>query len=293
MNPDPAVNHMEASPIPVPREQFHNNHIPQSDGLQTVESLYLSRHAENAPELIGHYKPEAELDPQPAPTEKKRIAGLHPHTFWFIVIITFIVIAAGIGGGVGGAIAVQNSKYVLPHALSNIKGFVDEHRDKNEAQAQSGQANVADAPPPSGTNPPSDTVVPSSTYSTVPGSLYTPVPPSQVQVIDNSCPDGDLKSYDGIRFTCKEKTEVKDRDITGLVAYTLQACIDACAKYNEFRPSSGGGENCGGVVLASSLAHSYATTQGANCWLKTEEAQEELNSSVNGTWAGLCGTSSC
>jgi hypothetical protein len=118
------------------------------------------------------------------------------------------------------------------------------------------------------------------------------VPPSQVQVIDNSCPDGELKSYDNTRFTCEEHKEVSERDITGLVAYTLQICIDACAKYNEFRDMDDG-DKCGGVVLASSLSHSYASSKGANCWLKTVEAQRELKESVNGTWAGLCGTTSC
>jgi hypothetical protein len=97
---------MDASPIPV--AQSASSHIPYSDGLQTVSSLNAQEPARNTPQYYAHYKPEGQSEL--APPQEKKIAGLPRKTFWFIVIITAIVIAAGVGGGIGGAVAVENTR---------------------------------------------------------------------------------------------------------------------------------------------------------------------------------------
>ena len=44
-----------------------------------------------------------------AKTPEKRILGLHRSTFWLPVVLAIVVIAAAVGGGVGGSIAVTNA----------------------------------------------------------------------------------------------------------------------------------------------------------------------------------------
>jgi hypothetical protein len=44
------------------------------------------------------------------PRPKDTILGLQRQTFWFILILSIVVIAAAIGGGVGGSLAVQNAR---------------------------------------------------------------------------------------------------------------------------------------------------------------------------------------
>lgn len=53
-------------------------------------------------------------------------------------------------------------------------------------------------------------------------------------------------------------------DLTGMVAYTLQQCVDACSTYNQVA----GNTTCRAVVLISFLRSSYFGNKGANCWLK-------------------------
>jgi hypothetical protein len=53
-------------------------------------------------------------------------------------------------------------------------------------------------------------------------------------------------------------------DLTGMVAYTLQQCVDACGTYNQVA----GNTTCRAVVLISYLRDSYFGNKGANCWLK-------------------------
>jgi hypothetical protein len=71
--------------------------------------------------------------------------------------------------------------------------------------------------------------------------------------------DWNKKSYD-----CFEGRNIWGRgDITGIVAYNMQQCIDACATFNAM-----GGMKCAAVLLVRDLAKDYGTNKGAYCWLK-------------------------
>jgi hypothetical protein len=53
-------------------------------------------------------------------------------------------------------------------------------------------------------------------------------------------------------------------DITGITAYSLQQCVDACSTMNEVE----GTTKCRAVALSQALSDEYGHNRGANCWLK-------------------------
>lgn len=49
-------------------------------------------------------------DSTPYVPKKRKIAGLAPTTFWLLIALAVVTIAAAVGGGVGGSMAVANAK---------------------------------------------------------------------------------------------------------------------------------------------------------------------------------------
>lgn len=54
-------------------------------------------------------------------------------------------------------------------------------------------------------------------------------------------------------------------DITGIYAYTLQQCIDACSTMNEVA----GEIRCVAAAIGEDISGDYQLNKGANCWLKS------------------------
>lgn len=97
----------------------------------------------------------------------------------------------------------------------------------------------------------------------IPG-IYIPFQPSCVPNIDTSCASGGLSAWGGGRYTCNRETDINMvGDLLGIVAYTPQACVDACSSMNRVT----GSRKCVAVAIADTLANEYAE-QGANCFLK-------------------------
>lgn len=61
-----------------------------------------------APKYEQYSSPE--YRPDQATREARTIFGLRPTTFFLILALVLVILAAGIGGGVGGTIAVKNAK---------------------------------------------------------------------------------------------------------------------------------------------------------------------------------------
>jgi hypothetical protein len=64
---------------------------------------------EVAPNLPPPVKPDANY-PQHWPAQERTILGLRRPTFFLSLALAFVIIAAAIGGGVGGSMAVENAK---------------------------------------------------------------------------------------------------------------------------------------------------------------------------------------
>lgn len=98
-----------------------------------------------------------------------------------------------------------------------------------------------------------------------PSSTMIAPNPRTVASINVTCPSS-LKDFKNKDFDCTNDITLEggEPDVTGMIAYNLQQCIDACSTYNELTKNA----TCVGVVLVSNMAQAYATNHGANCWLK-------------------------
>lgn len=88
-------------------------------------------------------------------------------------------------------------------------------------------------------------------------------------------------SWKGDVFNCQDHQNMPGNDIVGVIAYTLQACIDACSTVNYLQ----GDGTCVALVLSRDMKTSYESNFGANCWLK--KTSSALASDDNETVAHL------
>ena len=113
----------------------------------------------------------------------------------------------------------------------------------------------------------------SSVSSTSPSATSEPYKvkgPEDVDIIDIFCPTNALVSRPyNKEFSCTNGQTIqgKGTDITGLISYSLQTCVDACSTYNDVNKDSDV-PKCVAVVLGSGMKTDYAGNKGANCWLK-------------------------
>lgn len=79
-----------------------------------------------------------------------------------------------------------------------------------------------------------------------------------------------MQSFNGNVYDCLNDSDVRDKtkDITGISAYSLQQCIDACSTMNVVAKSS----KCVAISVNKWLGEEMQINSGANCWLKSSEA---------------------
>jgi hypothetical protein len=97
-------------------------------------------------------------------------------------------------------------------------------------------------------------------------SPYIPPRPTDVSFIDVSCPDPPVTGWDNKHYNCTKLSGIQGSDLTGISAYSIQQCIDACSTYN----SIAGEDKCKAVVLNRNLKNMYTENKGGNCWLKSD-----------------------
>lgn len=97
-------------------------------------------------------------------------------------------------------------------------------------------------------------------------TLYTPPAPTSVEKVDISCPGSSFESWKGDSFDCYEETQIDiGSQLGGMVAYTLQACVDACSTMNA---AAQGETKCVAVSMEWDLSYAYEAYSGANCYLR-------------------------
>ena len=69
-------------------------------------------------------------------------------------------------------------------------------------------------------------------------------------------------------------------DIAGMVAYTAEDCMEACAELNMFDDQWNHGVRCLGITWCRTLSYAW-NLQEANCWLNTGSAVNPGTSDVN------------
>ncbi|KAI9852958.1 MAG: hypothetical protein M1824_001656 [Vezdaea acicularis] len=178
---------------------------------------------------------------EPIPTKQdRRICGLRPATFWLsLALAAVIIIAAAVGGGVGGTRHTSQSSS-LPSPLTS--------------SLPSPGASTTSAP------------VPSSTATT---NLTAPT--QGLAALD--CPNINGRTYTKVAggneysFQISCGVDYPGRgswvDIIPIAAYSVYSCMDACAGYNTYY----GSRNCIGIEFNANLASISGPNLG-NCWLK-------------------------
>ncbi|PVI02657.1 hypothetical protein DM02DRAFT_626547 [Periconia macrospinosa] len=115
------------------------------------------------------------------------------------------------------------------------------------------------------------------------------VPPvaTAVDRAENPCPQKNaagqsiITTWDKAQYLCEDDTNYQSGDITGIVAYTLQDCADACATFAMFNG------RCDSFTHDADVARSYQINNGANCWLKNFGLTDGKNIDYNGSSAKL------
>jgi hypothetical protein len=103
--------------------------------------------------------------------------------------------------------------------------------------------------------------------SSASASFYAPLPAASVSEIDVSCPPNLRALNDNnnnYQYDCSTDTNILGGDITGMYAYSLQQCIDACSTMNLVR----GALICKAVALDRDALAAYRKNHGAICWLE-------------------------
>ncbi|CAJ0548607.1 Ff.00g022200.m01.CDS01 [Fusarium sp. VM40] len=236
--------------------QHQHSPLPESEGLQ------VDTHAERAakaPEVAGYdqnghyYAPPIYNQQQPNGVRLPFGLGVLAFTA-LVVLCTAIVVGAGVGGGLGAAMANKSSDC-----------------STESVPAPSATAEATSCPTPDNTT--------SSDNDTAP---YVPRSPSSVQELELKCPS---KKNDETRYKSSKGYEFQwwcgvnaaqgspaegggiVADLAPIIAYTIEDCMEACSAMIQKDEDVGTGVRCSSIVFSKKMSVELEN-QGANCWLK-------------------------
>lgn len=116
------------------------------------------------------------------------------------------------------------------------------------------------------------------------GPFYTPLAPDVVGLVDNSCSTSSKLKSDADEYSWCNEQDLPGYDVSGVVAYTLQQCVDACSTMNFIA----GKKTCKAILLNDHLSATYTgPNHRANCWLKTVRGTSYIIKEPVGTVAVL------
>ncbi|KAI1612007.1 hypothetical protein EDD36DRAFT_465854 [Exophiala viscosa] len=197
------------------------------------------------------YTPAPQYESPPSTPNRRRSllpCGLSILAYTILVAaVTAVIIGAAVGGGLGGALASKSNKSAVGSSGSSSTVTMT---------VTSAAATVTMT----GTGT-------SSATSTATGAVknYTPLLPSQVNTTALDCNDqSTLTSESGDQFQLNCNMNYGGNDIVDFIAYTLDACIEACSSMNTVANAT----TCHGVMFNANMETVYAEDSG-NCWLKS------------------------
>ncbi|KAI0914255.1 hypothetical protein F4823DRAFT_396897 [Ustulina deusta] len=187
-----------------------------------------------------------------------------------IITITVTATALIVGGAVGGGLGAS-----LASCRQNL-GVVQSCDNSNSNQCEN-------ASPITTKDLPLTTTTSSAAFQTTTGGLlvnYKIEPPSKVFNISVDCDTlaGSIQVtqdqekflvYCGVDFghgnrKDKNGNEIILADIIGIIAYSMDDCLEACSRYTYNSQLWGVNSSCGSVTLRVDMAN----TTKSNCWLK-------------------------
>ncbi|KAF2009715.1 hypothetical protein BU24DRAFT_81275 [Aaosphaeria arxii CBS 175.79] len=182
--------------------------------------------------------------------QQPKAFSIERRTLWILLGIVILLIAAGVGGGVGGSMAVQNSKCKSINAT-------------NSAQ-------------------PSPTPTSSATNNTI---LLSD--PREIELV-SGCPDSNIAStYDEKNyFSCRTRTGSDGNDVMAVIAFSVEGCLEACMSYNTWKQTD---KECVRAVYARDLKKAFEKNF-ANCWLKGENNGQIIAERENVILLDKCST---
>ncbi|PVH83239.1 hypothetical protein DL98DRAFT_513502 [Cadophora sp. DSE1049] len=240
----------------------HSDLEVSSPGQNTVtvaDKFYSDRPQEAVPPQ--YYYGSGEGDAR----KERTMCGVRPATFFLSLALVLVILAAAIGGGVGGTMAVNNAK----------------SENSNEA-AISTITITTTASPATGTIASAS----ASGSSTSTSASIISVPTAGTVALD--CPNIDntelrmtLVETSVFTVICGRDYPGAKNDILAVTAYSLTDCARACASYNR----NSGSKECKGAAFKNDLSYNVPVNYG-NCWLKNN-TQSPSSGTSNGLAALL------
>ncbi|KAK3331436.1 hypothetical protein B0H66DRAFT_636291 [Apodospora peruviana] len=181
---------------------------------------------------------------QPNDASKKRLR--RTNLLWGIALAV-VVIAAAVGGGVGGTLAVQNARNAACSSTSTPPS-------STSTSAGAGGAGSSTKAGP---------------YTADPTAFVMPLAATDIATLANpphACPT-DIYQHprnDSAAFKTFCQKDLNGADITNVISYTFEDCVDACLSYNRIP----GEDVCVGVSMGLNLQDQIFGNSGGNCWLK-------------------------
>ncbi|KAJ9616675.1 hypothetical protein H2200_000394 [Cladophialophora chaetospira] len=220
---------------------------------------------------------------------KRRICGLSRKSFIIVIaVVTALVVAGIIGGSVGGVLASKSSSGGAQADLVSTSSTTTAAATSAPASTSSFEALTS-----SGTT--------TSSLSTSTTSSSATATPTSGEGTYN-CPSDNDRSYTSPLSSTQEFTIFCDTDwpsgmdgfrsgtvtdLTAVVAYSIDACIDQCVAYNV------AGGSCGAVTYGANitLALSRGGIQG-NCFLKDQRGASNVGDDSGQVEAAFLSSSS-
>ncbi|KAH7268535.1 hypothetical protein MRS44_011198 [Fusarium solani] len=243
--------------------------------MQDSEGLQVDHDAgggTKAPEVIAAYN-QSSPAPYYVPIDQQhqhqqKPSGPFGLSLWLFTIIVVAITAAIVGGGVGGGLGA---------ALSNCQNS----DSKCSAEAVGSDESSTTANP-----------TPSATTS---AAFFTPTPASQIRNLTWFCEEAEqtktIQLTSGFEFKVYCGTDGGGansaegggalKDLVGIIAYSLEDCLQACTQMNAMDDNQDTGVTCKSVSFRANIAQSYKQ-YGGNCWLK--DAKKGRPFSYNAVW---------
>jgi len=177
--------------------------------------------------------------PDRTTTSQRRICGLAPLVFWSLLGLVAVVIAAAIGGGVGGSLSVKNCRDQL-HLL------------------QVGASSMAAGTPSA--------------------STQRPAAPSATPIPSTGCPDSAGKTYEskaGFSFTRRCSTDWIGDNMAASVTTSWELCMEACGSINYYSNLNNQTRCFGVKYVPSWIVKNYSVGNisfEGNCFMKNSLA---------------------